>query len=188
MLPLAPRFIRRSNSEPHLDRHQLKDLYLEGELKKAAVGYGKNEIRLDSRRLRVGSPVFHERKLEHLGVTVRVCGYQPQGCPLHQGDTPSPKNSTISWIHTQRHSIWDRLGPRGCCPNVLQDHKAAKQDHPTCQVQTLPGAISQVLPLPGSVEGPPLFLAARAHAQIAHGSRVIPAGSAAPDENFRQRY
>ena len=31
---VAPRFIRRKQLEPHLDRHQLKDLYLEGELKK----------------------------------------------------------------------------------------------------------------------------------------------------------
>jgi NADPH:quinone reductase-like Zn-dependent oxidoreductase len=29
--------------------------------------------------------VFDERKLEHLDVTVRVCGYQPQGVPSLRG-------------------------------------------------------------------------------------------------------
>ena len=32
--------------EAHLDRHQLKDLYLEGELKKLQFGHGQNAISL----------------------------------------------------------------------------------------------------------------------------------------------
>ena len=35
--------------------------------------------------------MFHERKLELIGFTVRVCGYQPQGVP-ESGTPPPPEN------------------------------------------------------------------------------------------------
>lgn len=55
--------------------------------------------------------MFRERKLEHLGVTVRVCGYQPQGVPSI-GDTPSPKNSISLDSHPTALYL-GRLGPPG---------------------------------------------------------------------------
>ena len=44
--------------------------------------------------------MFHERKLEHLGVTVRVCGYQPQGVPSLRGH-PLPQK--IEPLDSQLH-------------------------------------------------------------------------------------
>ena len=38
--------------------------------------------------------MFHERKLEYLGVTIRACGYQPQGVPSLKG-TPPPRNKLV---------------------------------------------------------------------------------------------
>jgi NADPH:quinone reductase-like Zn-dependent oxidoreductase len=48
--------------------------------------------------------VFHERKLEYLGVTVRACGYQPQGVPSLKG-TPPPKNLVTSGFPAPRLAV-----------------------------------------------------------------------------------
>jgi hypothetical protein len=74
--------------------------------------------------------VFRERRLEHLGVTVRVCGYQPQGVPS-TGDTPSPKNSTIAGFTPPRTLSGILWGPPGLLskrPPRPSAAKAGRQD------------------------------------------------------------
>ena len=96
--------------------------------------------------------MFHERKLEHLGVTVRVCGYQPQGVPSIRGH-PLPQKLNYRWIHTPPGSFG---GHRGCCPNVLQDHppaKAGKQDTLLARFKLLPARFHKSYGFPVVLKG-----------------------------------
>ena len=98
--------------------------------------------------------MFHERKLEHLGVTVRVCGYQPQGVPSIRGH-PLPQKLNYCWIHTPARSIWDRLGATRLLSKrpPRPPTKAAKQDKLLARFKLLPARFHKSYGFPVVLKG-----------------------------------
>lgn len=96
--------------------------------------------------------MFRERKLEHLGVTVRVCGYQPQGVPSI-GDTPSPKNSNIAGF-TPHGTLSGTFGAtRVVVQTSSQDHKAGKQDQLLARFKLFPARFHKSYGFPVVLKG-----------------------------------
>ncbi len=97
--------------------------------------------------------MFHERKLEHLGVTVRVCGYQPQGVPSIRGH-PLPQKLNYRWIHTPPYL--DRLGATAVVVQTsskTSPTKAGKQDKLLARFKLLPARFHKSYGFPVVLKG-----------------------------------